>query len=182
MKTDRRKIYTQTIIRQAFMQLLKEQIVEKITVTEICRLAEINRATFYRHYENQYDLLSCLETEMFEEIKKSTYSCGNNIDKLTETILCKFYEQKESWTLLLSDHANLSFQSKIYAFFEEYFNKESKSKQSEFKYRFLLYGYSGLIDNWAKSGMKETPKKMAGYLNSIRQELIKNKQNKSTAF
>lgn len=30
----------------------------------------------------------------------------------------KFYEQKETWTLLLSDHADLGFQNKIYSFFQ----------------------------------------------------------------
>lgn len=175
MKTDARTRYTQMVIRQSFLQLLKTETVEKATVTEICRLAEINRATFYRHYENQYDLLSCLESEMFEDIKTAAYECGNDIDKLTEMILCKFYEQKETWMLLLSDHADLGFQSKIYSFFEGHFVKDGTSKESELKYRFLLYGYSGLIDNWAKNGMKEPPEEMSRYINALRHEMIRTK-------
>lgn len=172
MKTDRRVRYTQMVIRQAFLELLKTSPVEQVTVTEICRLAEINRATFYRHYENQYDLLAHLESEMLNAIKNVAYECGNDIDKLTETILCNFYEQKETWTLLLSDHADLGFQSKIYSFFEVHFIKDKSSKESELKYRFLLYGYSGLIENWARNGMKEPPREMARYINALRHELI----------
>lgn len=175
MKTDRRIKYTQTVIRQAFLQLLRASTVEKIKVSEICRLADINRATFYRHYENQYDLLACLENEMFNEIKKSAYECRNDIDKLTETILCRFYEQKETWTLLLSDHADLGFQAKIYNFFEEHFIKGEHSKEKEMKYQFLLYGYSGLIDRWAKGGMKEAPEKMAACINALRHEMLQRK-------
>ena len=74
------------VIRRAFLELLGRLPVEKITVAEICRKAEINRATFYRYYENQYDLLSSLENEMFEEIKKSAFEYRNDIDKLTEII------------------------------------------------------------------------------------------------
>lgn len=172
MKTDSRVRYTQMVIRQAFLELLKTTPVEQVTVTEICRLAEINRATFYRHYENQYDLLAHLESEMLNAIKNAAYVCGNDIDKLTETILCNFYEQKETWTLLLSDHTDLGFQSKIYSFFEVHFTKDKNSKESELKYRFLLYGYSGLIENWARSGMKEPPGEIARYLNALRHELI----------
>lgn len=175
MKSDKRTRYTRKVIHGAFLQLLKTNTVEKITVTEICRLAEINRATFYRHYENQYDLLSCMENEMLEDIKKAAYECGNDIDKLTEIILCKFYEQKETWMLLLSDHADLGFQSKIYRFFEGHFMKSSISGEGKLKYRFLLYGYSGLIDHWAKNGMKEPPKEMAGYLNALRHEMVRKK-------
>lgn len=171
MKTDARIRYTKMVIRSSFLELLCKLPIEKITVAEICRLAEINRATFYRYYENQYDLLSSLENEMFEEIKKSAYEYRHDIDKLTEIIFLKFSEQKDTWTLLLSDHANLSFTSKIYAFFEEYFTKDYSTKESELRYRFLLYGYSGIFDYWVKSGMKETPKEMAAYVSKFRHEL-----------
>ena len=50
---DARTRYTKMVIRNAFLQLLRKYSIEKISVTEICRLAEINRATFYRYYENQ---------------------------------------------------------------------------------------------------------------------------------
>lgn len=171
MKTDARVRYTKQAIRNAFLELLKKFPVEKITVTEICHIAEINRATFYRYYESQYDLLSSLETEMFDEIKKSAYQYKNDIDKLTEIIFIKFSEQKELWSLLLSDHADLGFLSKIYAFFDEYFAKEGTSTESRLKYHFLLYGYSGIFNHWIKSGMKETPEEMAAFVSGFRHKL-----------
>lgn len=117
MKTNARIRYTKFAIRNAFLELLRKYSIEKVTVAEICRIAEINRATFYRYYDNQYDLLSNLENEMFEEIKSSLFECKNDIDMLTEQIFTKFVEKKEVWTLLLSDHADLGFQNKIYFFF-----------------------------------------------------------------
>lgn len=171
MKTDARIKYTKLTIRNTFLDLLKKFPVEKITVAEICRVAEINRATFYRYYDNQYDLLSALENEMFDEIKTSSFEYRNDIDKLTENIFTKFVEQKEVWTLLLSDHADLGFQNKIYSFFDEHFAKTETSKESEFRYRFLLYGYSGIFDYWVKNGMKESPNEMAGYIAKFRHDL-----------
>ena len=45
-KEDRRTRYTRQVIKEAFLKLLEEKEYPKITVTEICRLAEINRGTF----------------------------------------------------------------------------------------------------------------------------------------
>lgn len=174
MKTDARIRYTKFAIRNAFLELLKKYPIEKITVADICRIAEINRATFYRYYENPYDLLSALENEMFAEIKQSSYEYKNDIDKLTENIFTKFYEQKETWTLLLSDHADLGFQNKIYSFFNEYFAKTTATKESELRYRFLLYGYSGIFNYWIQSGMQETPKEISSYIGKFRRNLITN--------
>lgn len=172
MKTDARIRYTKFAIRNAFLELLRKYSIEKVTVAEICRIAEINRATFYRYYDNQYDLLSNLENEMFEEIKSSLFECKNDIDMLTEQIFTKFVEKKEVWTLLLSDHADLGFQNKIYSFFDEYFAKNVTSKESELRYRFLLYGYSGIFDYWVQNGMQETPQEMAEYVGKFRHDLI----------
>lgn len=172
MKTDARIRYTKFAIRNAFLELLGKYPIEKVTVAEICRIAELNRATFYRYYDNQYDLLSNLENEMFEEIKSSLFECKNDIDMLTERIFTKFVEQKEVWTLLLSDHADLGFQNKIYSFFDEHFAKNATSKESELRYRFLLYGYSGIFDYWVQNGMQETPQEMAEYVGRFRHDLI----------
>ena len=62
-KTDRRAQYTQSVIKDAFVKLLRQKHIGKITVTEICKLAEINRATFYLHFHDPYDLLEKLEAE-----------------------------------------------------------------------------------------------------------------------
>ena len=46
-KLDARKRYTQMILKQSFLKLLKEKPVNKITVKELCELSQINRATLY---------------------------------------------------------------------------------------------------------------------------------------
>ena len=41
MATDRRTKYTKTVIRQALFDLLQEKPINKITVTDVCKLADI---------------------------------------------------------------------------------------------------------------------------------------------
>lgn len=65
-KEDRRTKYTRQTIKENFLKLLEKKQFSKITVTEICKLAEINRGTFYLHYYDTEDVLDDILLEMLE--------------------------------------------------------------------------------------------------------------------
>ena len=67
MKIDKRVRYTKMFLKEALIKLLNEKPISRITIKELCEEAEINRATFYSHYQDQYDLLDQLEQEMFDK-------------------------------------------------------------------------------------------------------------------
>lgn len=54
--------------RQALIQLLQEKPVEEITVRELTERADVNRGTFYSHYQNIYHMLEQVENELFDEL------------------------------------------------------------------------------------------------------------------
>ncbi len=68
---DKRVEKTQNAIKEAFMELRTKKPMEKITVTELCKLACINKSTFYDHYEDIYALSERLEIETVARIIKS---------------------------------------------------------------------------------------------------------------
>lgn len=51
-KTDRRTLYTRTVIKDALLELTAATPYDKINVTSLCRQADIARATFYLHYDS----------------------------------------------------------------------------------------------------------------------------------
>jgi len=55
---------TRRAIRNALLTLLSEKELEKIKVSELCRLAEIDKSTFYLHYRDLHNLCSYLQQEM----------------------------------------------------------------------------------------------------------------------
>ena len=57
-KTDRRTIYTRTTIKDALLEILSDTPFDRITVTALCKQAEITRATFYLHYDNLDEVLN----------------------------------------------------------------------------------------------------------------------------
>ena len=62
---------TQMNIRNAFLELRSKKPLEKITVKELAELACINKATFYQHYKDIYDLSESMEDEFIECILAS---------------------------------------------------------------------------------------------------------------
>ena len=55
-KKDLRVVKTERAIYRALIELLQKKELEKITVSELAELAEINKATFYLHYADIYSL------------------------------------------------------------------------------------------------------------------------------
>lgn len=59
---------TKSAIINAFLQLRAKKPLERITVKELSDLAEINKATFYLHYKDIYDLSETLENELLDNV------------------------------------------------------------------------------------------------------------------
>lgn len=76
-KLDRRVKKTKKSIRKAFILLIDKKDLNDITITELSHLADIDRKTFYLHYETINDVYKDLESlaiELGEILKKrSTY-------------------------------------------------------------------------------------------------------------
>jgi AcrR family transcriptional regulator len=60
-KADQRVRYTKMVIKNSLLELMKEHPISKVTVTDICKQANINRNTFYSHYTNQFEFYQILK-------------------------------------------------------------------------------------------------------------------------
>lgn len=61
---------TRQLIQDAFVALVGEKGFENVTVQHIAERAPVNRATFYSHYHDKYDLLDKSIEEMLEKLTK----------------------------------------------------------------------------------------------------------------
>ena len=66
-KQDPRTVQTKVLIKQTLLDMMKKTAFEKITVSELCKIAEINRGTFYLHYCDLWAVLEELEEEALQE-------------------------------------------------------------------------------------------------------------------
>lgn len=114
MGIDARTRYTKMMIRESFIQLLKEQPVSKITVTKICEMAEINRATFYKYYEDAFDLLQKLEQEFLEELLSSLSQFEQHSIRESFIQLLEHLKKRGEWFQIVgSSHGDPQFASRI---------------------------------------------------------------------
>lgn len=64
----RSSVRSREMIRRAFLELLAEKELDKITVTEISRRADLNRRTFYAHYSDVQAVMEEMEQEASKHI------------------------------------------------------------------------------------------------------------------
>ena len=101
---DRRTKYTRSVIREALIGLLRIKPYSKITVTELCRLADINRGTFYIHYFDVDDVLDDILTESFSDVSGTiNHVLCPHKETCTYPFCQKVQENKELWPLFMDD-------------------------------------------------------------------------------
>lgn len=65
---DRRILRTRQLIKDAFIDLLQDMDIEKMSISRIAERATINRVTFYLHYRDIPDMLNKMSDEMIHDI------------------------------------------------------------------------------------------------------------------
>ncbi|MBT2721093.1 TetR/AcrR family transcriptional regulator [Bacillus sp. ISL-46] len=83
-RVDPRILRTRQLIKDAFIDLLQEMEINKITVNRIAERATINRVTFYLHYHDIQDLMEKMAQEMAEDIECIMLSTTTNMKSAEE--------------------------------------------------------------------------------------------------
>ncbi|WP_047999453.1 TetR/AcrR family transcriptional regulator [Lactiplantibacillus herbarum] len=82
---DQRVIKTKQALTTALFNLLQQQTIDTITVTALCREAQINRRTFYIHYERVTDIFEDYQIELSAEVAASLAGERTNAANLVAT-------------------------------------------------------------------------------------------------
>ena len=80
---------TQAAIRNAFVCLMQQKEYDAITVTDISEEAQINRKTFYAHYETKEHLYAWIMEEMFKDLFSSFMYEKETEDKQSEAVVLR---------------------------------------------------------------------------------------------
>ena len=103
---DLREKKTKRSINNAFLQLRSKKTLEKITVKELCELAEISKATFYLHYRDIYDLSYNLQQKVVTDILSHLENPKDiilNLQKAHIQIIEGYYANQNIVHILFSD-------------------------------------------------------------------------------
>lgn len=169
---DRRVKYTKMVLKDSFINLLEKKDISRITIKELCEDADINRATFYAHYSDQYDLMERIQDELLDNI--ADYLAAYTKDELAtlpvdtvEHIFEYIKENARLCKLLLSERGDLNFQKRVLMLaYEKNINDLIKNgvtsrEDAEYIYAFTLTGCVGVIQKWLNDNMVKSPRYMA---------------------
>ena len=95
-ENDPRAKRTRVLIVNAFISLISKKGFDNITVKDITTAATINRATFYAHFTDKYELLDTLIIEKFSEIfsekMHEEISINENTIRILILCICDYFE------------------------------------------------------------------------------------------
>lgn len=139
MAVDRRIRKTKQAIKQAFIQLLEQKDLDNITISDITEAADINRGTFYLHYEDKYDLLEKMENEYAQVLYDHT-----RVTELLKSVssVDEFFEIFSNQVLknvMTHIHDNLDFYQVILTL-------ERRSQLEERMYEIILDNMKAYMD------------------------------------
>ena len=64
----RRVKMTKRMLKDALIELMEEKPLAAVSVTDLCKLADVNRSTFYSYYNDTIELLKEIENDVIEKI------------------------------------------------------------------------------------------------------------------
>ena len=73
-KINQRVAVTKRLLKESLIEILSKKTIRKVTVTELCLRAGINRSTFYAHYRIPSDILTEIKKDFSAALAESSRS------------------------------------------------------------------------------------------------------------
>ena len=163
---NKRRKQTREKISKVFITLLQKKEISEISVTDICKLAKINRSTFYVNYIDIYDLKDQIGQELENEVsflyqeEKDTKNNSNDFLKLfrhikDNQIFYKTYFKLNMDKNFIIREYDYNLSKKLY-----------DDKYIDYHMEFFKAGLNAIIKKWLDEGCKETPEEIEHILKS----------------
>jgi len=178
MQGNQRIRLTKKLLQDSLISLMQKESIHKLSITQICEKAQINRSTFYKYYGSQYDLLEEMESDILNRINSylepgidsTAYYDPQRLTKAIEFIS----ENIDLCRLLLNNNVDPKFPEKLVLSLQSIphltENKLSgKYSDTEFSYifDFAIGGGFNFIKTWINKESREPPEEVAKLLSDI---------------
>ncbi len=183
-KLDLRVQRTRKLLFDALLLLIKEKGFESINVKNICDRALVHRTTFYKHYEDKYDLLYQGARTMFDQLSSTVNFPDITPESVSSGIvpthlISLFHhaaEHKEFYQMMLNIYHNNIFNRMLKTYLVERslyrlqygtLNDKKPKIPHLIIARFSVGAVSDTLTWWLEKNMPYTPEEMANYMASL---------------
>ena len=167
MKQFERTERTKKNISLALYALLLRKPYDEITVSDICRKADVSRVSFYHYYDKKDDILIQFSDERFAEF----FDDFTKLESLTfEDLVIELFRflKKNSRQLAILRYSKKEdilleqfYSYGRYIFSNSLTSNILKDTDNQFLIPFLVGGLFQVIMRWLDEGMASTPEEMA---------------------
>ncbi len=169
-KEDRRLKMTRRLLKDALVELMKTRSIHEISVKKLCETADVNRSTFYRHYESQYDLcqeiLDDVSAEIYVLIERRPAG-PNRLRLLLTDILTYLEEERELILVLLSKNGNLNIGEMFSKIVGRLIQEDETTEMAAYCTQFITAGVTSIVWLWLNKEDRRSPKDIAMLMNVL---------------
>ena len=139
-------IKTKALIKKTFVELMDEKkSLNHITVTELVKRANINRGTFYTHYDSIYDIAEEFEAETINLLANDNQELNTYQDmhKYFDKVVFYLKKNETTYQMLLSSNEPYMFLNKLSKLLNEkikHFLKYNRLNDSDLNISFFVDG------------------------------------------
>ena len=173
-RENQRIAVTKRMLKESLLRLLEEKDLDKINVTELCRDAGVNRATFYRHYQIPRDVLIEIEMDLYYDLKNRVDMPKKPEDiRLAIEALCRYMEENAKLLrIMLRSNSDTDFAMFVNSIYAEIWSEISKvgvlQKLSDEDVQLLTMYCTGgsyfVLRQWLLGNVHKSSKQMAEYV------------------
>ena len=163
VKNNKRRRESQEKIEKAFIELLQTREVKDITVSEIIKMTNLNRSTFYANYLDIFELAD----KMREKLETDFSNLFADYDYFNErTGALKMFTHIKENQIFYKTYFKLCYNDKhlISIYDRKRAEKERIDDNINYHIEFFRNGLNAIIKLWLKNGCKEPPEEMANIL------------------
>ncbi len=150
---------TEQTITACFLSLLEKKPISQITVTEICQRADINRATFYKHYLDVYHLQDALEAGILRDfetfLRTHAFSGMGNYEAMMTELLTYAKRHGHTFYILCSSNAVSDLPARVFQLLYSLAFPILKEKlpdlseqQARLLYQYVSSGSGSVLRSW----------------------------------
>lgn len=154
MKGENRRVaMTRRMIKDALIFLMEEKDFSKISISDICTKADINRSTFYSHYKDTREVISDIEDDIISRFPVIE-GYDNDFRLAIRSIFAFIKDNSELITIMVVKRRDDSFMEKIIKTAltrYEHLSTESNEERIRMNYIFCVSGIIGIIREWISS-------------------------------
>lgn len=168
MSDNRRVKMTKRMMKEALIDLMDQKPLEKITVTEICKSADVNRSTFYAYYEDISALMLEIENEVLEHVTIYADNFNDYSDKRMLEVFEEFFnyvkDNAKVFRVLVIRHDNSNFNRRMLDTVMEKYKmslEHNGELPAKYTYIYSVSGVIGIMGEWIDSGFAISSKKLA---------------------